>query len=99
VIIATGQGAREHALKSLSSVRMIFREAVDPEFLRLVVERARRLFDLESELRRLAEVHNASPLDGVIGSSPNQRPAPDYRENRAFGCHGAASGESGTARA
>jgi len=71
VIIATGQGAREHALKSVElGAYDFFEKPVDPEFLRLVVERARRLFDLESELRRLAEVHNASPLDGVIGSSP-----------------------------
>src|SRR5207237_1257793 len=71
VIIATGQGAREHALKSVElGAYDFFEKPIDPELLRLVVDRARRLFDLEGELRRLTEVHNVSPLDRVIGSSP-----------------------------
>jgi two-component system, NtrC family, response regulator len=71
VIIATGQGAREHALKSVElGAYDFFEKPVDPELLRLVIDRARRLFDLENELRRLAEAQSASPLEGVIGSSP-----------------------------
>jgi len=71
VIIATGQGAREHALKSIElGAYDFFEKPVDPELLRLVVGRALRLFDLENELRRLAEAQSASPLEGVIGSSP-----------------------------
>lgn len=71
VIIATGQGAREHALKSVElGAYDFFEKPVDPELLRLVVGRALRLFDLESELRRLSEAQSTSPLEGVIGSSP-----------------------------
>src|SRR5690349_10618425 len=71
VIIATGQGAREHALQSVElGAYDFFEKPVDPELLRLVVERARRLFDLESELDRLADAQSASPLQGIIGSSP-----------------------------
>src|SRR5437763_16475285 len=55
VIIATGQGAREHALKSVELGAYDFCETpVDPQLLRLVVGRARPLCDLENELRRLA---------------------------------------------
>src|SRR5207248_146037 len=54
VIIATGQGAREHALQSIElGAYDFFEKPVDPELLRFVVERARRLFDLESELHHL----------------------------------------------
>jgi two-component system NtrC family response regulator len=71
VIIATGQGAREHALQSVElGAYDFFEKPIDPELLRLVVGRALRLFDLETELQRLAEVHIASPLEAVIGSSP-----------------------------
>src|SRR5947207_15228154 len=70
VIIATGQGAREHALKSIElGAYDFFEKPVDPELLRLVVGRALRLFDLESELRRLAEAQSTSPVEAVIGSS------------------------------
>src|SRR5205085_2145404 len=63
VIIATGQAAREHALRSVElGAYDFFEKPVDPDLLRLVVERARRLFDLESELRPLADAHSASPL-------------------------------------
>jgi two-component system, NtrC family, response regulator len=71
VIIATGQDAREHALKSIElGAYDFFDKPVEPELLRHVVDRARRLFDLESELRRLAQAQMASPIDGLIGSSP-----------------------------
>jgi two-component system, NtrC family, response regulator len=71
VIIATGQDARAHALKSIElGAYDFFDKPVEPELLRHVVDRARRLFDLESELRRLAQAQMASPIDGLIGSSP-----------------------------
>jgi len=71
VIIATGQGAREHALKSVElGAYDFFEKPVDPDLLRLVIGRALRLFDLENELRHLVERQSASPLEGVIGSSP-----------------------------
>jgi two-component system NtrC family response regulator len=71
VIIATGQGAREHALRSVElGAYDFFEKPVQPELLKLVVDRARRLFDLEQELSRLAEIREASPIDRIIGSSP-----------------------------
>jgi two-component system NtrC family response regulator len=71
VIIATGQGAREHALKSVElGAYDFFEKPVDPELLRLVIGRAWCLFDLENELRHLVELQSASPLEGIVGSSP-----------------------------
>jgi two-component system, NtrC family, response regulator len=72
VIIATGQGTREHALKAIELGAYDFYEKpVDPEVLRLIVERACRLFDLETENRRLADAQARSPIDGIVGSSPS----------------------------
>ncbi len=71
VIIATGQGARENALKAIELGAFDFYEKpVEPEVLRLIVDRACRQFDLEAENRRLAEASRSSSIDGIIGSSP-----------------------------
>jgi two-component system NtrC family response regulator len=71
VIVATGQGSREHALKAIELGAFDFYEKpVEPEVLRLIVDRARRQFDLEAELRRLAEERAPSPTQGIVGSSP-----------------------------
>jgi two-component system, NtrC family, response regulator len=71
VIIATGQGARENALKAIELGAFDFYEKpVEPEILRLIVNRAHRQFDLEAENRRLAEARLSSSIDGIVGSSP-----------------------------
>ena len=71
VIIATGQGARENALKAIELGAFDFYEKpVEPEVLKLIVDRARRQFDLEAENQRLAEARLSSSIDGIIGSSP-----------------------------
>ena len=71
VIVATGQGSRENALKAIELGAFdFFEKPVEPEVLQLIVDRARRQFDLESEIRRLAEERGSSPIDGIIGSSP-----------------------------
>lgn len=71
VVIATGQGAREHAIRSIElGAYDFYQKPVDAEVLRLIVDRARKLFDLEDEIRRLGEARPASPIEGIIGSSP-----------------------------
>jgi two-component system NtrC family response regulator len=71
VIIATGQEAREHALKAIElGAYDFYQKPVEPDVLRLIVDRARKLFDLERENARLAEARTASPIDGIVGSSP-----------------------------
>jgi two-component system, NtrC family, response regulator len=71
VIIATGQEARAHALRAIElGAYDFYQKPVEAEVLRLIVDRARRLFDLEAEICRLAEARAASPIEGIIGSSP-----------------------------
>src|SRR4051794_11826186 len=71
VIIATGQTDRKYALRAIELGAYDFYEKpIEPDVLRLVVGRARNLFDLEAENARLAEARYTSPIEGIIGSSP-----------------------------
>jgi two-component system, NtrC family, response regulator len=72
VIVATGQGSRKNALKAIELGAFdFFEKSVEPEVLQLIVDRARRQFDLESEIKRLAEEHQSpAPLHGIVASSP-----------------------------
>ena len=71
VIIATGQEAREHALRSIElGAYDFYQKPVEPDVLRLIVERARKLFELEAENRRLAEARLTSSVEGIIAGSP-----------------------------
>src|SRR3954471_19955271 len=71
VIIATGQTDRKYALRAIELGAYDFYEKpIEPDILRLVVGRARNLFKLEAENARLAEIRHPSPIEGIIGSSP-----------------------------
>jgi two-component system NtrC family response regulator len=71
VIIATGQTDRKYALRAIELGAYDFYEKpIEPDILRLIVSRARNLFQLEAENARLARLRNASPIEGIIGSSP-----------------------------
>ena len=71
VIIATGNENREYALKSIAlGAYDFFQKPVDIDVLRLIVERALRLHELEAENRRLAAAAQPrSAIDGILGSS------------------------------
>jgi two-component system, NtrC family, response regulator len=71
VIIATGNETREHALRAIAlGAYDFYQKPIDIDVLQLIVARAERIFDLEAENRRLIEAAAASPIDGIIGSSP-----------------------------
>jgi two-component system NtrC family response regulator len=71
VIIATGQEARAHALKAIElGAYDFYQKPIEPEVLRIIVDRARKLFELEGEIRRLEQARASSPIAGIIGSSP-----------------------------
>jgi len=71
VIIATGNETREHALRAIArSAYIFYQKPLYIDMLQLIVARAERIFDLEAENRRLLEARAASPIDGIIASSP-----------------------------
>jgi two-component system, NtrC family, response regulator len=71
VIIATGNETREHALRAIAlGAYDFYQKPIDIDVLRMIVGRAEQMFELEAENRRLTEATMASPIDGIIGSSP-----------------------------
>jgi two-component system NtrC family response regulator len=70
VIVVTGNENREHAVRAIASGAYDFlKKPIDPELLKLTVDRAIRLFALEEENRRLVSLTPPSAA-GIIGSSP-----------------------------
>ena len=71
VVIATGNETREHALRAIAlGAYDFYQKPIDIDVLQLIVSRAERMFELEDENRRLGEVAQTSPVDGIIASSP-----------------------------
>ena len=72
VIVVTGNDDRENAVRAIAlGAYDFYQKPVDPEILSLIVNRAFHLHQLETENRALtAAKHNASPLTGIIASSP-----------------------------
>ena len=71
VIVVTGNEDRENAVKSIAlGAYDFYQKPVDAKLLGLIVDRAYQLYLLEQENRRLAAAREASPLSGIIASSP-----------------------------
>ncbi|MDE2154330.1 MAG: PEP-CTERM-box response regulator transcription factor [Xanthomonadaceae bacterium] len=69
IIVATGNGDRDNAVKSIGCGAFDFcSKPLDLEVLRLIVDRAFRVHELEAENRRLRS-HSTAVFEGVIGSS------------------------------
>jgi len=67
VVVATGQGQRENALRAISLGAYDFCvKPVDLALLRIVIDRALRLRALEEENLRLAAAPKASPIQGIL---------------------------------
>jgi two-component system, NtrC family, response regulator len=70
IVVATGNGARKHALKAVSLGAYDFCEkTVDIEVLRTIVDRGLNLYRLEEENRRLAHVPVRSPIERIVTAS------------------------------
>jgi len=70
VIVVTGNDDRSNALKAVAlGAYDFYIKPVDADALRLIVDRAARLHELEEENRRLAR-RAESPLQGVITADP-----------------------------
>ena len=71
VIVVTGNDERENAVKAIAKGAYDFyQKPVDPEVLGMLVERAYHLFELEAENRKLLSHAGASPIEGIIATSP-----------------------------
>lgn len=69
IIVVTGNGDRDNAVKSIGSGAYDFcSKPLDQEVLRMIVDRAFRVHELEAENRRLRS-HSPAVFEGVIGSS------------------------------
>ena len=74
VIVVTGNGDQENALRSVEmGAYDFYQKPVDTDTLRLLVDRAFNLGELETENRRLQTVGSDTPLDGIVAASEGMR--------------------------
>lgn len=71
IIVATGNDSREVAVRAIAlGAYDFYQKPVDADTLRLIVDRARRLYELEAENRQLADLAPRSPIDSIVAASP-----------------------------
>jgi two-component system NtrC family response regulator len=70
VIVVTGNGERQHALRAVAGGAYDFCEKpVDIPTLRTILDRGLRLYELEQENRRLADLPAATPIKRIVTAS------------------------------
>ena len=70
IIVVTGQLDRANAVRAVGmGAYDFYQKPVDNDVLRLLVNRARYLYDLEEQNRALSQYRTATPLAGVIAMS------------------------------
>jgi len=71
VIIMSGQTERDYALKAVAlGAYDFYQKPIDVDEIKLIVDRAQRLFKLEEENRGLLRRSGGSTLPGVVTSNP-----------------------------
>ena len=71
VIVLTGQNDQANALRAVAiGAYDFFAKPFEPELLNLTIERAFRLFELQSENRRLLALHQPDALSGLMTRDP-----------------------------
>jgi len=71
VIMVTGNDERENAVRAVGmGAYDFYQKPIDLEVLRLIVQRAYALYELEAENKKLLQ-SRSSPLEGIIASSPS----------------------------
>ena len=69
IIVVTGHADRESALRAVGAGAWDFySKPLDTEVLKLIVQRAFRIAELEAENTRLRQVQATSPLEGIIAT-------------------------------
>ena len=71
VIVVTGNDDREHALTAIElGAYDFYQKPIDPDVLKVIIDRAYNLYALEEENRALLNQQKDSPLAGVVANSP-----------------------------
>jgi len=71
VIVLTGQNDQTNALRAIGlGAYDFFAKPFEPELLGLTIDRAFRLFDLQTENRRLQTLHQPDALSGLLTRDP-----------------------------
>ena len=74
IIVVTGQDEKENAVKAVGlGAYDFYTKPFEPEIISLIVNRAYRLLELESENQRLMQGAVHEPFDGVIACSPQMQ--------------------------
>lgn len=74
VIVVTGNNDRDNAVRAISfGAYDFYQKPVDMEVLKLVVDRAYRIHDLEEQNRQLREARLDTPLDGIVVTDEGMR--------------------------
>jgi two-component system NtrC family response regulator len=70
VIVVTASGDRATAVRAIAlGAHDFYQKPVDAEVLRLIVNRAFRMAELEDENRHLTAQHSSTALDGILATS------------------------------
>lgn len=71
IIVVSGNDDRENAVRAVAlGAYDFYQKPIESEILRLIVERAFHVYQLEEENRRLSAKQTGSPLAGLVASSP-----------------------------
>jgi len=71
VIVVTGNDDRENALKAISlGAYDFYQKPIDPDVLKIIINRAYQVCELENENKSLISKQSQAPLGGVVASSP-----------------------------
>ena len=74
VVVVTGQDDKENAVKAVGlGAYDFYTKPFEPEIISLIVNRAFRLLELETENQRLLQGAIHEPFDGVIACSPQMQ--------------------------
>lgn len=74
VIVVTGRADRENALNAIAlGAADFFSKPIDTDVLRLLVERAFRVSELERELERLRDAQAMMPVEGIVATDPGMQ--------------------------
>lgn len=70
IIVVTGNDDRENAIKAIATGAYDFyQKPIEPDVLKIIIDRAYHVHELEQENKLLQSAGKNSPLDGIIASS------------------------------